>query len=145
VIYLGHGGKPCPTGGYFVENISSDCEEEWEEMKEDEWPPHLAKPSDRSCLAVVHTNGVHFCDIQFCSCVGSEESHMQLMMTGMFPATITEPRTAFTFHVLDDFIRDNVECGTTAMNYYSKLQRVTSNAFPHLVPVGHSNLAFLRE
>ena len=28
-----------------------------------------------------------------------------------------------------------MECGTTAMNYYSKLHRVTSNAFPHLVPV----------
>ncbi|KAL4063938.1 hypothetical protein V8B97DRAFT_2026252 [Scleroderma yunnanense] len=31
-------------------------------------------------------------------------------------------------------ISDNVECGTTAVNYYSKLHRVTSNAFPHLVP-----------
>lgn len=55
------------------------------------------------------------------------------MMAGMFPATIKEPRTMFTFQVLDDFIRDNVECGTTTMNYYSKLRRVTSNAFPHLV------------
>jgi len=90
-------------------------------------PPHLARPQDRSCLTVVHTNGVHFCDIWYCSCDGSEDSHLQLMMAGLFPATTKSPRTAFTFQVLDDFIRDNVECSTTAMNYYSKLQRVTSN------------------
>lgn len=44
-------------------------------------------------------------------------------------------KTVFTFGVLDDFVRDNLECGTSALNYYSKLRRVTSNAFPHLVPV----------
>ncbi|KIK72283.1 hypothetical protein PAXRUDRAFT_93850, partial [Paxillus rubicundulus Ve08.2h10] len=26
------------------------------------------------------------------------------------------------------------ECGTAAMNYFSKLKRITSNVFPHLVP-----------
>ncbi|KAG1718273.1 uncharacterized protein EDB91DRAFT_1090173 [Suillus paluster] len=41
---------------------------------------------------------------------------------------------AFTFVVLDDFLLDNLECGTSAMNYYSKLRRVTSSVFPHLVP-----------
>ena len=57
------------------------------------------------------------------------------MMAGLFPTTMKSPRTAFTFQVLDDFIRDNVECGTTAMNYYSKVQRLTSNAFLHAMPV----------
>ncbi|KAI6141233.1 hypothetical protein BKA82DRAFT_4362346 [Pisolithus tinctorius] len=54
-------------------------------------------------------------------------------MASLFLAMTKAPRTAFTFQVLDDFIRDNVECGTSAMNYYSKLQRVTSSMFPHLV------------
>ncbi|KAL4070615.1 hypothetical protein J3A83DRAFT_4358749 [Scleroderma citrinum] len=66
--------------------------------------------------------------------MGAEDSHLQLTMAGLFPATTKQPRTAFTFHVLDDFIRDNVECGTLAMNYYSKLWRITSNGFPHLMP-----------
>ncbi|KAG1887748.1 hypothetical protein F4604DRAFT_1674916 [Suillus subluteus] len=42
--------------------------------------------------------------------------------------------TAFTFAVLDDFLLDNLECGTSAMNYYSKLRQITSSVFPHLVP-----------
>ncbi|KAI6147060.1 hypothetical protein BKA82DRAFT_3980311 [Pisolithus tinctorius] len=88
----------------------------------------------RNYLTVVDTGGVHFCNVQYCNCPGSEDSHLQLTMAGLFPATTKAPRTAFTFQVLDDFIRDNVECGTSAMNYYSKLQRVTSSMFPHLVP-----------
>ncbi|KAI6138195.1 hypothetical protein BKA82DRAFT_4333041 [Pisolithus tinctorius] len=84
-------------------------------------------------MPVVDTGGVHFCNVQYCNCPGSEDSHLQLTMAGLFLATTKAPRTAFTFQVLDDFIRDNVECGTSAMNYYSKLQRVTSSAFPHLV------------
>ncbi|KAF8834198.1 hypothetical protein BDN67DRAFT_915417, partial [Paxillus ammoniavirescens] len=45
----------------------------------------------------------------------------------MFPASIQNPCTTFTFRVLDDFLRDNVECGTATMNYFSKLRRITSN------------------
>ncbi|KIM58617.1 hypothetical protein SCLCIDRAFT_127983, partial [Scleroderma citrinum Foug A] len=85
-------------------------------------------------LTMVHTSGVQFCDVMYCSCDGSPDSHLQLMKAGLFPATTKEPRTILTFQVLDDFIRDNVKCGTSSMNYYSKLQRNTSNAFPHLVP-----------
>ncbi|KAI6137694.1 hypothetical protein BKA82DRAFT_4334621 [Pisolithus tinctorius] len=91
-------------------------------------------PKNRSCLIVVHTNGIHYCNVQYCRCPGADDSHIQLMQAGMFPATTKATRTAFTFQVLDDFVRDNVECGTSAMNFYSKLRRITSNAFPHLVP-----------
>ncbi|KIM58412.1 hypothetical protein SCLCIDRAFT_128242 [Scleroderma citrinum Foug A] len=76
----------------------------------------------------------------YCSCDGSPDSHLQLLKAGLFPATTKEPRTIFTFQVLDDFIWDNVECGTSGMNYYSKLRRNTSNAFPHLVPDRYQEL-----
>ncbi|KAI6146272.1 hypothetical protein BKA82DRAFT_152794, partial [Pisolithus tinctorius] len=73
--------------------------------------PNLKAAMDRSCLIVVHTNGVHYCNLQYCRCLGAEDSHIQLMMAGI---------TMWN-------------CGTLAMNFYSKLQRITSNAFPHLV------------
>ncbi|KAI6002622.1 hypothetical protein F5J12DRAFT_722873, partial [Pisolithus orientalis] len=87
-------------------------------------------------LIVVHRNGIHYCNVRYCRCPGAEDSPIQLMHTGMFPATTKAPRNAFTFQVLDDFIWDNVECSTSAMNFYRKLQWITSNAFPHLVLVG---------
>ncbi|KAG1740442.1 uncharacterized protein EDB91DRAFT_1082000 [Suillus paluster] len=59
---------------------------------------------------------------------------MQLFQTGLFPASFTRPKTAFTFSVLDNFLLDNLECGTSAMNYYSKIRRLTSSIFPLMVP-----------
>ncbi|KAG1723626.1 hypothetical protein EDB19DRAFT_1645171, partial [Suillus lakei] len=53
---------------------------------------------------------------------------------GFFPASFNRPKTVFTFRVLGDFLLDNLECGTLALNYYSKLRRMTSSMFPHLVP-----------
>ncbi|KAG2033074.1 hypothetical protein BDR03DRAFT_872783, partial [Suillus americanus] len=53
---------------------------------------------------------------------------------GLFPASFTRPKTAFTFAVLDNFLLDNLECGTLAMNYYSKIHRLTSSIFPLMVP-----------
>jgi hypothetical protein len=37
--------------------------------------------------------------------------------------------------VLDDFLTDNLECKTTAQQYYSKLQSTTNRMFPDNVPV----------
>ena len=135
MVHLGHGGDPCPSGGLDGEDITGNVEDEWEDIEDQPKPHHLSPGTDRSCLTLVHTSGVHFCDVRYCNCPGAETSHLQLATAGLFLATVKEPRTAFTFQVLDDFIWDNVECGTLAMNYYSKLRRVTSNAFPNLVPV----------
>ncbi|KAG2341740.1 hypothetical protein BDR05DRAFT_976855 [Suillus weaverae] len=59
---------------------------------------------------------------------------IQMFRHGFFPASFNRLKTVFTFGVLDDFLLDNLECGTLAMNYYSKLWRMTSSMFPHLVP-----------
>ncbi|KAH9024354.1 hypothetical protein EDB85DRAFT_1870163 [Lactarius pseudohatsudake] len=58
----------------------------------------------------------------------------QLLQSGLFPATFKQFRSLFTFSVLDDFLNDNLECKTTAQQYYSKLQSLTSRMFPSLVP-----------
>ena len=59
----------------------------------------------------------------------------QLMRAGLFPATLKQIETLFTFSVLDNFLTDNLECKTTAQQYYSKLQSMTSSMFPDHVPV----------
>ncbi|KAG1779886.1 hypothetical protein EV702DRAFT_1043277 [Suillus placidus] len=74
-------------------------------------------------IAVVDTLGVHIMPIWFCQCPDAQTQDEQ-----------TFEMDTFTFALLNDFILDNLECGTLAMNYYSKLWRITSSAFPHLVP-----------
>ncbi|KAF8833305.1 hypothetical protein BDN67DRAFT_992862 [Paxillus ammoniavirescens] len=91
-------------------------------------------PQGVACLTMVDITGLHFSRIQYCHCPETEAAHLQLLRVNMFPASIQNPCTTFTFRVLDDFLRDNVECGMAAMNYFSKLRQITSNIFPHLVP-----------
>ncbi|KAG1846470.1 hypothetical protein F4604DRAFT_1595029, partial [Suillus subluteus] len=94
----------------------------------------------KTAITAVHTSGVHTMLIRFCRCPDAETLDKQLFKMGLFPASFTCPKTAFTFALLDDFILDNLECGTSAMNYYSKLKCITSSVFLHLVPDRYQEL-----
>ncbi|KAG1793247.1 uncharacterized protein HD556DRAFT_1432294 [Suillus plorans] len=109
--------------------IKSRCRTVWPE------PPEANIPMPGRCrMTVVDTSGIHVMSIRFCQCSDALTADKQLFEMGLFPASFTRPKTAFTFALLDDFIRDNLECGTSGMNYYSKLRQITSSMFPHLVP-----------
>ncbi len=71
----------------------------------------------------------------YCICPDAMPQHEQLLQAGLFPSSFEEPETAFTFSVLDDFLVDNLECKTTAQQYFSKLQSITNRMFPFRVPV----------
>ncbi|KIK72245.1 hypothetical protein PAXRUDRAFT_181083, partial [Paxillus rubicundulus Ve08.2h10] len=104
----------------------------------DDVPPFLRVPRGGNHLTLVDVTGVHFLRVRYCICPTSQPFHMQLLESGLLSATVDQPKMVFSFSVLNDFIRDNLECGTSASNYYNKLRRITSNVFPHLVPVSAS-------
>ncbi|KAI5989479.1 hypothetical protein EDD15DRAFT_2364372 [Pisolithus albus] len=146
-LYLGHNGAPCPSASPGPEHGPSEgqrykmdtraggmgmVEEEWEDI--DEVPLHLRPPANSKYLTIIDVTGVHFVRVQPCQCLDADSYHRQLFQAKLCASTFEKPSTAFTFAVLDDFLRENLECGTSGMNYYSKLRRVTSNVFPHLVP-----------
>lgn len=102
--------------------------------------PRPSMPDGRPLVAVrmmiiVDVSGVHELPVTICHCAHAERVDKQLLRMGLYPATQRQPRTAFTFKVLDDFLLTNKECKTSAMNYYNKLRRVTNDSFPHMVPV----------
>ncbi|KAG2138240.1 hypothetical protein BD769DRAFT_1626644 [Suillus cothurnatus] len=66
-------------------------------------------------MVIVDKSRVHRLEVQCCHCPNAMSPDIQM------------PKTVFTFQVLDDFILDNLECGTSAMNYYSKLWQMTSS------------------
>lgn len=137
-IHLGHGGAPCLSADVDADvdaDISEDEEEAWEDADLADMPAHLKRPANRNYITIVDTSGIHFCNLSYCTCAGAPEKHVQLFRAQLFAPSTIRPQTAFTFRVLDDFLRDNVECGTSALNYFTKLRRITSNAFPHMVPV----------
>ncbi|KAG1851391.1 hypothetical protein F4604DRAFT_1686888 [Suillus subluteus] len=89
--------------------------------------------NNKTITTIVDKSGVHTHMIKYCTCADAPSTDVQLFQMGMFPASFSQPKTAFTFEVLDNFLLDNLECGTSAMNYYSKLRRMTTSVFPHLV------------
>lgn len=83
----------------------------------------------------VASTGIHQRQVKWCQCPNAPEHHIQLFQMQFFPATLQCPSTAFTFNVLDQFYIEAMECKTAAHNFFSKLRRITNNAFPASVPV----------
>jgi hypothetical protein len=95
--------------------------------------------SGNPLITVVHHSGIFAMEILYCACVNAADYDEQLMNAGLFPSSYKQIETAFTFAVLDDFLTDNLECKTSAQQYYSKLQSITNHLFPDSVPVSHQS------
>ncbi|KAG1744530.1 uncharacterized protein EDB91DRAFT_1050678, partial [Suillus paluster] len=136
IMYLGHGGEPCP-------NLSHQPDPSpWEDLgsmedvfAQEEGDTINDTQSGVSNLVIVHSTGVYSHSVSWCWCPGAEKAHhLHLMKARLFPASITRPQSAFTFDVLDNFLIDTLECKTSAMSFYQKLRRFTNNAFPDKIP-----------
>ncbi|KAG2064944.1 hypothetical protein BDR04DRAFT_1122207 [Suillus decipiens] len=99
-IYLGHQGKPCAK----VSNEWYNTDDEGDYFIEGQWVPLVNNPWTTT---VVDTSGLHSLMIRFCWCSNALSQDMQLFEMGLFPASFTSLKTAFTFAVLDDFLLDS--------------------------------------
>jgi CxC2 like cysteine cluster associated with KDZ transposases len=89
-------------------------------------------------ITIIDRSGIHEIGVRWCCCFDAPERDMQLMTAGLFPATFRNPKTAFTFRVLEEFHLDNLECKTTPSQFFSRLRRLTSDEFPNTVRVGQA-------
>jgi CxC2 like cysteine cluster associated with KDZ transposases len=115
--------------------LRQDSEDQW--VDDDDQDPLLGQWErfERDVMVVVDCGVVHQRRIQWCHCSDAPERHIQLLQHGLYPASLHRPKTAFTFQVLQYFWIDAVECKTSAMNFFSKLRRLTNYSMPHRVPV----------
>ena len=71
----------------------------------------------------------------WCRCPDAEHWQDELLIDlQMLPASYERIRTVFTFQCLDDYRLSNLECKTSAYQYFQRLCRLTNLAFPRLVP-----------
>ena len=59
----------------------------------------------------------------------------QLLRAQLFPATVDQPTTAFTFNVLREYHVHSLESKQSAYSYMGALRRLTNNTFIDDVPV----------
>jgi CxC2 like cysteine cluster associated with KDZ transposases len=159
VLHLGHDSKPCPS--YFDTSAPDVVTQEAEQYEDDLDDPtegdgsnHIVKelkrfigvydlgstmfstPVDCHELTVVDVSGVHRMWVKWCNCPNSRERQEQhLLQMGIFPVSYKNIKSTFTFKVLDDARMSNLECKSSAYQYYQKLRRATSPLFPNAVEV----------
>jgi hypothetical protein len=85
-----------------------------------------ASTQARGAFTVVHTNGIHAVNVDFCRCSGQVDKQIQLLKVGWWPATCLEPRSAVTFDALKTFHLLNLHGSLAAIEYYRTLEDLTN-------------------
>jgi hypothetical protein len=108
-VFIGHaGGSPCPS----------------------------FKPAT-STFTVIHTNGLHRVNLDYCACEDCPlQLWQQMMRVRWWPATVTDPQTVATFECLRHFEKVNCSGHITATDYYRALAHMTDCTGLTDLPVG---------
>jgi CxC2 like cysteine cluster associated with KDZ transposases len=138
-LHTGHAGKPCPSAVPLEVDgrCHKDMDDGWEDDDVFTAEPSSPSKTKKNEVVVVDHSGIHRLPIRWCRCADPNNIHrrdLELLQIGLYPASFKNIQTVFTFGVLDDFLLENLECKTSAMNFYSKLRRMTTKAFPDTVP-----------
>ncbi|KAN0121377.1 hypothetical protein V8E52_003273 [Russula decolorans] len=163
-LQFGHSGDPCPNQivrhkAFYALNLTlkkSKSDSSSDDILADEYPavadqgafqlgfgsskPGRNDNDSNPVITIIDRSGVHEIGVRWCCCLNAPKRNMQLMAAGLFPATFRNPRTAFTFRVLEEFHLDNLECKTTPSQFISRLRRLTSDEFPNAVPGRYQEL-----
>ncbi|KAG1719439.1 uncharacterized protein EDB91DRAFT_1240601 [Suillus paluster] len=84
-------------------------------------------PAFGNNFVIINVHGVHSTGLDFCGCEHEVSHFKQLLRTRLFPATVTDPRTAATFAVLEFFHILSFESKVSAFEFYHSLARRTDN------------------
>jgi len=100
IFHLGHGGAACPL----------------------ESPHHQ--------LTIIDTNGWHKVRVTFCKCGASDVSHehyRQLLRERWYPASFCNPKTAFTFDILETYHKVTLQGKLNLYDFYHAIMQKTDN------------------
>jgi len=99
-------------------------------------PTPTADELDVEHVLLVDASGLISLPTIWCTCEAAAERKLDegLLDLQLFPVSYNKIKTVFTFRCLDDYRLSNLECKTTAYQYYQKLRRLTNPALPQSVP-----------
>ena len=87
-------------------------------------------------FVVLHVNGIHVLDIDFCGCAGALTARGQLLEVGWWPSTPLEPQSAASMAVLRLFHISNLQGQISPTDFYRGLEQMTCGDGLSYVPVG---------
>ena len=116
----------------------------WENIPDSSAPfgrsPPKTDEQDNHFLLIVDASQLLSLPVVYCACEATSDPDMQFLDLQFFPASFKEIKTVFTFRCLDDFRLSNLECKTSAYQYFQRLRRLTNPAFPNSVPNRYAEL-----
>ncbi|TDL20498.1 hypothetical protein BD410DRAFT_725441 [Rickenella mellea] len=78
-------------------------------------------------FTVVHTNGIHVINLNYCGCGSAGNKRQQLLRREWFPASQVIPQTCCTFRVLESFQITSLQLKISAYDFYGALAKLTDN------------------
>ncbi|KAE9390217.1 hypothetical protein BT96DRAFT_1002497 [Gymnopus androsaceus JB14] len=93
-------------------------------------------------MTVVDLNGLHATKITTCQC-GNNGRWRQLFDADLYPATVVEPQTAFTFRLLQYWQIITLQPKIAAYHYIHALRCLTDNIFTGNVPDPYKQFMFV--
>ena len=100
--------------------------DEFEPQEPTDWRTNCQSQSN---LIIVSSVSIFEHSVRWCHCMKSLDQYIQLLHAKLFLANFRNPKTVFTFEVLDHFQLDALECKMSAINFMSKIQWITNEAF----------------
>ncbi|KAG1893303.1 uncharacterized protein F5891DRAFT_1196533 [Suillus fuscotomentosus] len=100
------------------------------------------RPAYDNDFIIIDVHSIHEVSLDFCNCKHEAPHFKQLLCARLFPATVTDPRTAATFSVLDLFHLLSFESKVSAYEFYHSLARRTDNT--GIRPIRDQYSVFLR-
>ncbi|KAJ7191676.1 hypothetical protein B0H12DRAFT_1039760, partial [Mycena haematopus] len=85
-------------------------------------------------MVILHNNGLHTVDVDFCCCPGAPSEVAQLFNIGWYPATHTNPSTAATISLLGRFHKLNLQARLPAYDFYNTLVLLTDGTGSRKLP-----------
>ncbi|KAK7021051.1 hypothetical protein VNI00_017540 [Paramarasmius palmivorus] len=85
-------------------------------------------------FVIMHWNGLHYVNVDFCECSGSPDRVSQLMEIGWWPTSYKEPQSAATYEVLRNFHITNLQAHIPATDMYSSLEQMVDGTGLKKIP-----------
>ncbi|KAE9393946.1 hypothetical protein BT96DRAFT_943519 [Gymnopus androsaceus JB14] len=85
-------------------------------------------------LNVVDKSGIQNIMVQYCTCHLADTHCQQLLCAQLWPATISNPKTAVSFDCLEHFQMLNLMTKTSSSEFYKTLERLTDNTGMNVPP-----------
>lgn len=79
-------------------------------------------------LVILHTNGIHSVDVQYCGCMRAIPQHIQLLRRRLYPASQLSVKTCATFELLRHLHKLALTTKASTYDFYRCLEKSTTNA-----------------